>query len=509
MNAFNRKTAIALAVASLVASPLAFAVDDPDTSADILHNHVVVEDWDINVDENRNTNTNTNTSTSTTTNDSITTYTDTTTNTTNNTVNNTQDFATSFTDNTTNNRTTDVDIDVNAVLDAQADIQFTGDYTDTRTNNEISNSYSENISSNISLEGNEHQTAVSLRKMLSLTSDINITGNPELTGTIEVDSAAIAVVDNQQSVTQNTGMNDELENEASLSDDVAAGASGNVAFNVAAGDNNVQDNAAALSAADASFAFGMADAEVFVNQTSWANSTTNIGVTNSASLSGNAFAGANGNIGVNVTSGNNNEQKNALAGSVAVSSYAQASVSSNQVSTGNWTSNTGSFTTVENPIDFTLTGVITANGEGGSQATYQGRGDAYQMAHFYPDTWADDVHPVGDYIGHDDWDIETQGALPNKYRPGVGGIAFDTGEEGTIDLSDVELLASLSGTVDGVYQVAVAATNTATLAGSAFAGASGNIGVNVSAGTNNLQANSLALAMAQPSTGGGDGGGEL
>jgi hypothetical protein len=31
--------------------------------------------------------------------------------------------------------------------------------------------------------------------------------------------------------------------------------------------------------------------------------------------------------------------------------------------------------------------------------------------------------------------------------------------------------------------------------------------VNISAGTGNLQANSLALAVAQPSTGGGGGGG--
>jgi len=42
------------------------------------------------------------------------------------------------------------------------------------------------------------------------------------------------------------------------------------------------------------------------------------------------------------------------------------------------------------------------------------------------------------------------------------------------------------------------ATNTASLSGSAFAGASGNIGVNVASGTGNLQANSLALSVAQP-----------
>ncbi|UWX04006.1 hypothetical protein H1235_00050 [Pseudoxanthomonas sp. NC8] len=48
-------------------------------------------------------------------------------------------------------------------------------------------------------------------------------------------------------------------------------------------------------------------------------------------------------------------------------------------------------------------------------------------------------------------------------------------------------------------ETVAAATNTAALSGNAFSGASGNIGVNVSAGTGNLQANSLSLAVAQPS----------
>ena len=53
----------------------------------------------------------------------------------------------------------------------------------------------------------------------------------------------------------------------------------------------------------------------------------------------------------------------------------------------------------------------------------------------------------------------------------------------------------------------VNASNSATLSGNAFQNASGNIGVNVASGTGNLQANSLALAVAQPSTGGAGGGG--
>ena len=59
--------------------------------------------------------------------------------------------------------------------------------------------------------------------------------------------------------------------------------------------------------------FGMADAEVFVNQAGFGNATMNSGVTNAAGLSGNAFGGASGNIGVNISAGVGNLQHNGLA----------------------------------------------------------------------------------------------------------------------------------------------------------------------------------------------------
>jgi hypothetical protein len=104
----------------------------------------------------------------------------------------------------------------------------------------------------------------------------------------------------------------------------------------------------------------------------------------------------------------------------------------------------------------------------------------------------------------------------------VGGFAFDTqesgeyegteeGELGFVELGYADLWASLSGTLQIARNVVVTdATNTASLSGDAFARASGNIGVNVSAGTGNQQANSLSMAVAQPSTAptGGGGGGE-
>lgn len=357
---------------------------------------------------------------------------------------------------------------------------------------------------------NSHNVEVSFDKEMNLSSNIEFWGDPEIWGDIEIDSAAIALIDNRQSVSNNTGDNTLLTNDASIADDVAMDASGNLGFNVAAGDNNTQDNAASLSAADASFAFGMADAEVFVHQNGANNETMNYGVINNAGVGGNAFSGASGNIGVNVTSGNNNEQKNALAASVATSRFAQSSISSNQVSTGNTVSNAGYEEERTSVTQVSLSGPVTGLTVAVGGGSYSGSGAAYQMDNYYLDTWDGAIpHPNGDETGHIDLDNEIQNATDNPNRPGVGGIAFDTEEEGELGFLEVGaafLSANLSGTVNNSYTVAVNATNTASLSGSAFSSASGNIGVNVSAGTGNLQANSLALAVAQPSTGGGGGG---
>ncbi|PBS12507.1 adhesin [Lysobacteraceae bacterium NML93-0792] len=386
---------------------------------------------------------------------------------------------------------------------------------------------SENVNSDIRRERNEHGVSVNLEKDLSLSSDIAFSGDPTITGDIDLDSAAIAVIDNRQSVSNNFGLNEVLENDASIADDVASEASGNLLFNVAAGDNNVQDNAAALSAADAGFAFGLADAEVFVNQAGSNNTTINEGVTNTAGVGGNAFSSASGNIGVNVASGNNNAQKNAMAASVATAAYAQASVSSNQMSSGNETSNAGSYQRFTDTVDVSLSGTMSGGSIAVGMGAYEGessgrttsRGNAYQQSNFYADLWSGAEHPAGNSTGHADFDSESQGAVANPYRQGVGGLAFDTDARGSyegtesgdlafIEMGYTELEASLSGEVSTTRWVAVAATNTAGLSGSAFSSASGNIGVNVAAGTGNLQANSLSMAVAQPGAAAPPGGGE-
>lgn len=521
-----KRTAIAVAVAALAASPAAFAqsVDDQNADADILHNHVVVEDWDTNVLDIRTFET-------TVVDDRD--Y-DITVDDTRNFETNVENYNENINVNADVNATVDADVDL--VLDAAALIRYNGEFNeisndrdDSWTTDE-SHTYSStssittdeshtytsdrvvtadedvDIDSDIRREQNEHGRSVYLSKDLSVSSDVDIDGDITLTGDVEIDSAAIAVVDGRQTIADNFGDNDVLENTASIADDAGGGASGNLGFNVAAGDNNAQDNAAALSAADASFAFGMADAEIFNSQIGAANTTENEGVTNAAGMGGAAFSGASGNIAINVASGNNNAQRNSLAASVATSAYAQASVASDQVSSGNSTTNAGSMEDVTDTVTFTLGG--TMSGADGSAASYEGRGASYQMGNIYPELWGADSndgnHNSSPRLGHVDMDGDMQGSIDNPYRDSdefgeIGGIAFDTDEAGTIDLSDMELDAALTGTIDLSYQVAVAATNSATLSGTAFNGASGNIGVNIASGTGNLQSNSLSLAVAQPS----------
>lgn len=460
MKATVKKTVLAMAIATASTAAAANGWDNQNANANINHNHVVTEtrnDTHNHTDNEVRNWTRTNT-----------------------TVRNNTD-----TSNVTRNRTVNVNEQVQKNSNIQADERE---------------------------EKNNHGVDVNLEKDLRLSSDINFSGDPTITGDIDLDSAAIAVIDNRQSISNNLTGNSLVTNSASIADDVGAGASGNLGFNVVAGDNNAQDNAASLSAADASFSFGMADAEVFVNQAGFGNTTMNSGVTNAAGLGGNAFGGASGNIGVNIASGNNNEQKNALAASVATSAMAQSSISSNQVSTGNTVSNAGFVQSYTDTVQVGLSGRVAGGTLAVGAGTYRGTGSAYQMANYYLDTWSGDLpHPGGNATWHIDLDNEIQNATMNPNRPGVGGLGFDTRESGTsqfVELGVADLYASLSGTVSTTRWVNVNATNTSALSGSAFSGASGNIGVNVASGTGNLQANSLALAVAQPSTGGGTGGGE-
>ncbi|MBB6185146.1 hypothetical protein [Oleiagrimonas soli] len=357
--------------------------------------------------------------------------------------------------------------------------------------------------------------SVSFEKDVSLNSDVTLRGRVQVDGMINVDSAAISIVNNRQTNGANYAENQMVTNDADVDGNAGRETSGNIGANVAAGDNNQQDNAAALSAADASFTFGMADSEVFVDQQGSFNQTLNMATTNQATIGNSAFRDASGNIGVNVTSGNNNQQKNAMAASVATSSFAQATVSSDQASGHNETINAlyedVYMTSVQVSLSGSGSGSYSGSGQGSADLGLSGAVD--QIGDVYPDTWTGDAHPAGSQTGHIDLDTATQGGSDLNGDGGAlafgftddssasGGLGFE--ESGDVALDNI----NLSGTVNYLQISYLPTTNTASLGGNAFRGASGNIGINVSAGTGNQQANSLAMAVAQPSTGGGNGGG--
>lgn len=305
-------------------------------------------------------------------------------------------------------------------------------------------------------------------------------------------AASSATIDDTQSSNDNNILNQATENNGSVSGSLG-GASGNVGVNVAAGDNNQQANAAAISTADALFVFGVpvdasVDASINVTQRSSANTVTNYSTPNNARLNGSAN-GASGNVGVNIAAGDYNQQKNDMAvASSEEAITAGANVTVSQTSQGNLTNNYATLEYGEQQVTLTL-------GGGGS---YEGQSD--QIGNVYPDIWEGDTHPDGEQIGHMDLDTDTQGG--SDLNDDGGALAFN--EAGSLELD-----GTVSGFLPVVSGFNQAVVNNASLTDS-LGGASGNVGVNIAAGAGNQQSNSLAIAAgcnACPTTGGGNGGG--
>lgn len=275
-------------------------------------------------------------------------------------------------------------------------------------------------------------------------------------------SSAQATVSDTQTSTGNYVLNQGTVNTGSLESSLDD-AAGNVGVNIAGGDHNQQANSAALSTADEYFVFGAATAAVSLNQTG-TNSVNNYSVINSASILDSAN-NASGNIGINVASGVFNQQKNDFATATSAGFTATASSNATQSSTGNITNN---YAVLESggTTNVTLTSSLSGSYGGTSE----------QANPVYLEVWQGSDHPNGNpQFGHVDVDEEN-----------IGGM-FKFNEEGDI---------TLSGTVTGavpLQTIQQAVTNTATVTGS-LNGASGNVGLNVAAGSGNQQSNSLAIA---------------
>lgn len=335
-------------------------------------------------------------------------------------------------------------------------------------------------------------TDVEMTKKLSLTKDLELVGDVQVHGLIDVNSASIAVVKDEQRNAGNTVRNNVVGNTAHAEEDVMLGASGNIGLNTAAGDNNLQDNAMATTATDLDSTFGMIDAEIFVYQDGFDNDTTNRGVSNSAQMLDNAMAGATGNIGANIAAGSSNLQKNNMAASVGNGVVAEASVNAQQSAFGNTTTNAPVIVEGENGgngLSQTVDLAFVSNAiTGGRDAVADGSygcnvGVDCETGDFTVVTGEGDV-VNGTYSGSHDGDLRAEGDGPANF-------------EGTLTGSvDIEVEGNGNGGL-----VEIKPENIASLGGGVLAGAFGNIGVNIAAGTNNIQSNSLSMAVVQPNGG--------
>ncbi len=337
-------------------------------------------------------------------------------------------------------------------------------------------------------------TDVQMVKNLSLAKNLSISsinGGVLVDGSITVDSASVAVIDDKQSASANQGENFLLKNSATAGDQVMSGATGNIGINMVSGDNNLQDNASAMTSLDTARNAGLIDAEVFVRQSTEGNQTLNHGVENTSSMGASAFAGASGNIGVNVATGNNNLQKNNMAISVGDGAVAEASVNTEQNVHNNITNNLP-LAAVGAGMPGEVSGHIELRNVTFTATTPAAAGDPGGITGGRLTTSSN-----GDYKGIENG--EFHGTISGNYTGNHNGtLGYDT-------IANVDLGGELTGQVPvwvldscGAAcgdEVVVNTKNVSSLGGQAFMGASGNIGINMSAGTNNVQSNSLSMAV--------------
>jgi hypothetical protein len=365
-----------------------------------------------------------------------------------------------------------------------------------------------------------NRASVDLDTEWDIRNDVTVWGGAFVRGVINVEAESAAVVDGKQLNYGNKVTNDHNTNNAVVDGNAMQGASGNIGLNVTAGSNNQQANEAALSAVDADFVF--ASAQNFSLQSAAGNPTTNLGVTNNAFLIGSALAGASGNIGVNIAAGSSNQQRNELSASVNTGgSMAKASTWGVQESMNNSVTNDPLSHTITNNVNVTVSGLMSGGYAGGGIGGYAGRasgstsGTADQIGNVYPDIWAPPGgHPTpGAYLGHLDLDTQTQGG--SDLNGDGGSLAFreqgtysgsESGRLGFYEAGVIVLGGTLTGNVTYTQTIYRDTVNNAVLGGNALQGASGNIGVNIAAGSTNQQRNSLAIAAGLGRSGGGGGG---
>ena len=241
-------------------------------------------------------------------------------------------------------------VDINVVLDVDSNSTF-----------DFAKAYTEDITVTA-----ENEVSVKIEKNIKVDKHLRIDGDIAITGAINVNASAMATLDDKQLVDHNLVNTDDI-NSATMQNNVARDASGNLQFNLSAGHNNAQDNSAAIASLggglfSCSVDFGCsgpgADAEIFAIQKAFENFNFTDTTTNDAEILDQVLELATGNIQVNVAAGAGNLQKNdlALASTVVTSVLAEASAAVLQQNALNATS--GDYTNTANLEDDVLRAAV-------------------------------------------------------------------------------------------------------------------------------------------------------
>ena len=321
-------------------------------------------------------------------------------------------------------------------------------------------------------------------ELYSVTVDIDIEEQGDY---MTVGGLVEAVAKNDQFPEKNFTFNYESDNNATIAGDSLNDFSGNLGLNVAAGNSNTQSNVASYAAGEADMS--LTRAQIFSVQKAMLNMTKNDGSANNATIADGVLNNSTGNVGLNVVAGNHNAQTNLTAIATAPARVGMAVAYVQQKSMDNMTCNAPTVKEVveQAPVSLTLSGTADF---GDTPVT------SYQADNFYLDAWEGELHPQGPVIGHLDMDSDIQGAVDNPWKDGVGGIAFET------LLPDAVLSGTVSGTMPvWVFQTKYT-TNNATISANSLNAMTGNFGINVAAGNNNMQANAFAACYVPTANGG-------
>lgn len=219
------------------------------------------------------------------------------------------------------------------------------------------------------------------------------------------------------------------------------------------------------------------------------NVTNDSDVNNQSSVSGNVGKTASGNIGANVAAGDDNAQANAAAlaatGTAPTTSTTTADTSFTFNNPCEGSNCSGGSSTAGGMAD--AEAFATQSGQN-NQTTNSGTSDGASVS---GNAFENSSGNVGVNVASGDDNEQLNGLAAATTKDNVYATATATTDQASSG-NTTENDPGFLNFCDNLN----ATSNSASLSGNAFENASGNIGVNVAAGTGNLQANTLSMAVA-------------